>query len=82
MQKLLAEFLGTLFFMFVIITTGNAYLIGAALALVVVIGGGHYNPAVTLMMTFAGKHAMKDLAPFVLVQLAAGIAAFELSKLL
>ena len=85
MQKLLAEFLGTLFFLFVIISTGNPYLIGAALVIAILVGGkisgGHYNPAVTVMMAFAGKHKMKDVAPYILAQLAGGIAAFEISKI-
>ena len=84
MQKLFAEFLGTLFFLFVIISTGNPYLIGSALVVAILVGGkisgGHYNPAVTVMMAYAGKHKMKDVAPYILAQVAGGIAAFELSK--
>lgn len=86
MKKLLVEFLGTLFFLFVIITTGNAFAIGAALAVVILAGGhisgGHFNPAVTLMMAVAGKQPMRDVAPYILAQCAGGLGAFGLSQAL
>ena len=40
MNKVLVEFLGTLFFLYVIITTGNALAIGAALAAYHIYHGG------------------------------------------
>ena len=47
-----AEFLGTLFFISVILYSGNAYMIGLALVIAIVIAGpisgGQFNPAVTL----------------------------------
>ena len=39
MNKYLVEFLGTLFFLYVILATGNWLAIGAALAIAVLIGG-------------------------------------------
>ena len=58
MNKYLVEFLGTLFFLYVIIATGNALAIGAALAIAIMLGGpisgGNFNPAVTIMMAAAG----------------------------
>ena len=84
MNKILVEFLGTLFFLYVIIATGNALAIGAALAIAIMIGGsisgGNFNPAVTIMMAVAGKQPMKDVTPYILAQVAGGLAAFELSK--
>lgn len=84
MNNILVEFLGTLFFFYVIIATGNALAIGAALAIAVMIGGpisgGNFNPAVTIMMGVAGKQPMKDVVPYILAQVAGGLAAFELSK--
>ena len=66
-SKYLVEFLGTIFFLYVIIATGNAYAIGAALAIAILIGGkisgGNFNPAVTIMMVAAGKQPMSDLLP-------------------
>ena len=51
LNKYLVEFLGTFFFLFLIIYTGNFIAIGIALALVIYLGGkisgGHFNPAVS-----------------------------------
>jgi glycerol uptake facilitator-like aquaporin len=84
MNKILVEFLGTLFFLYVILATGNALAIGAALAIAILIGGaisgGNFNPAVTIMMTVAGKQPMKELVPYILAQVAGGLAALELHK--
>ena len=83
-KKLLAEFLGTLFFLYVILATGDAIAIGLALTVaIMVIGkhsGGHFNPAVSVMLAMAGKHSMKDLAPYVVAQVLGGLAALELYK--
>jgi len=84
MNKYLVEFLGTLFFLYVIIATGNALAIGAALAIAIMLGGnisgGNFNPAVTIMMAVAGKQPMQDVIPYILCQVAGGLAAFELYK--
>ena len=84
MNKLLAEFLGTMFFLYVILATGDAVAIGLALmAAIFILGkksGGHFNPAVSVMMAVAGKLSMKDLAPYVVAQIAGGLAALELYK--
>ena len=84
MNKYLVEFLGTLFFLYVILATGNALAIGAALAVCVMIGapisGGMFNPAVSVMMAAAGKLSSKDLLPYVLAQVAGGLAALELFR--
>ena len=85
MNKYLVEFLGTVFFLYVIIATGNALAIGAALAIAIMLGGnisgGNYNPAVTIMMVVAGKQPAKDALPYILCQVAGGVAAFELDKI-
>lgn len=84
MNKIIVEFVGTLFFLYVIVSTGNALAIGAALAIAILVGGpisgGNFNPAVTIMMTVAGKQPMNDLVPYILAQVAGGLAAFELYK--
>ena len=58
-NKYVVEFLGTLFFLYVIVATGNALAIGAALAIAIMVGGnisgGHFNPAVLVIMYSAGK---------------------------
>ena len=76
MNKYLVEFLGTLFFLYVILATGNAMAIGAALALAILVGGpisgGNFNPAVSVMMVAAGKLQNKELLPYILSQVAGG----------
>ena len=84
MNKLLAEFLGTMFFLYVILATGDAVAIGLALMVVIFIlgkvSGGNFNPAVSVMLAMAGKLSMKDLAPYVVAQVLGGLAALELYK--
>jgi len=84
MNNYLVEFLGTLFFLYVILATGNALAIGSALALAVLVGGpisgGMFNPAVSVMMVAACKLPKNELMPYILAQLAGGLAALELYK--
>lgn len=84
MNKYLVEFLGTLFFLYVIIVTGDALAIGAALAVAILIGGsisgGHFNPAVSVMMTAAGKLPKAELLPYIIAQVLGGIVALELFR--
>jgi len=84
MNKYLVEFLGTVFFLYVIVATGDALAIGAALAVVILLGGsisgGHFNPAVSVMMTAAGKLPKSDLLPYVIAQVLGGIVALELFR--
>jgi glycerol uptake facilitator-like aquaporin len=83
-NKYVVEFLGTLFFLYVIVATGNALAIGAALAIAIMVGGnisgGHFNPATSVMMYAAGKLSRADLIPYLLVQVAGGLVALELHK--
>jgi aquaporin Z len=80
----LKQILGTVFFLYVIIATGNAIAIGAALAIAIMLGGhisgGHFNSAVTVMMAAAGKIPMTDVVPYILAQIAGGLVALELHK--
>ena len=84
LNKLLAEFLGTMFFLYVILATGDAVAIGLALMIVIFIlgkvSGGNFNPAVSVMLAMAGKLSMKDLAPYIIAQVLGGLAALELYK--
>jgi aquaporin Z len=84
LNKYLAEFLGTLFFVYIILATGNAIAIGAALAIAIMIAGtisgGHINPAVSVAMVAAGKMSSSDLLPYILAQIAGGMVALELFK--
>ena len=84
MYNYLVEFLGTAFFVYVILATGNPLAIGAALALAVLltlnISGGHINPAVTIVMASAGKIPTTDIIPYCLAQIFGGLTALELYK--
>lgn len=84
MYKYLAEFSGTLFFVYIILATGNPIAIGAALALVILlasnISGGHMNPAVSIVMASAGKIETAELVPYILSQVFGGLVALELYK--
>jgi aquaporin Z len=84
MNKYLVEFIGTLFFVYIILATGNPLAIGAALALVITlagpISGGHVNPAVSVVMASAGKLSVNELLPYVVAQVLGGLVAFQLYK--
>ena len=84
MNKLLAEFLGTLLFLYVILATGSPIAIGIALMLSIMIfgpfSGGNFNPAVTIMMVAKGSLPAADLLPYIVAQIAGGLAALELFK--
>ena len=79
MNKYFAEFLATLFFVYIILVTGNPFAIGSSLAIAVFISskisGGHVNPAVSIVMTLAGKLPTSQLLPYILSQIAGGITA-------
>jgi glycerol uptake facilitator-like aquaporin len=84
MYNYLVEFLGTAFFVYVILATGNPLAIGAALALTILltlnISGGYINPAVTIVMASAGKLPTVDIIPYCLAQIFGGLTALELYK--
>jgi len=75
----LVEFLGTFIFLSVIVATGNPWAIGATLAVLAFLGGaisgGHFNPAVTIMTLWNRGIAMDSAVAYIVVQVAAGIAA-------
>ena len=84
MNKFVVEFLGTMFFLYVILASGNPLAIGLALVVAILVGGkisgGNFNPAVSVMMTAAGKLKKDDLLPYIVAQVAGGLAALELHK--
>ena len=84
MNKFVVEFLGTMFFLYVILASGNPLAIGLALAVAIMVGGkisgGNFNPAVSVMMVAAGKLKKADLLPYIVAQVAGGLAALELHK--
>jgi glycerol uptake facilitator-like aquaporin len=76
---ILVEFLGTFIFLSVIVATGNPWAIGATLAVLAFLGGaisgGHFNPAVTIMTLWNRGIATDSAVAYIVVQVAAGIAA-------
>lgn len=83
-NKYLVEFLGSIFFIYVILATGNPLAMGAALALAIVltknISGGHINPAVTITMAAAGKIQNDEILPYCIAQIFGGLVALEIYK--
>lgn len=94
MNKYIAEFIGTFFF---ILTIGCTVIgaipgvipplaIGAVLMVMVYAGGhisgGHYNPAVTLGVLIRGKIKAADVVPYIVAQLLAAAAAAVTVKFL
>jgi len=84
MYKYLAEFFGTLTFVYIILSTGNPLAIGATLSLVLLfthnISKGGLNPAVAIVMSSAGQIDSRDLVPYCLAQIFGGLTALELYK--
>ena len=84
MNKFLVEFLGTLFFVFIIVSVGHPIAIGAALTLAILLGakisGGHFNPAVSVAMAMAGKLPVNDLMLYAGSQVAGAVVALQLKK--
>jgi aquaporin Z len=85
MKKYLVEFIGTFFLVFTIgmaVRSGSPLAplaIGASLMVMIFAGGhvsgAHFNPAVTLAVWIRGKCDTKDVVPYWVAQLAAGLVA-------
>ena len=84
MNRYLVEYIGTVFFIYVIVSTGSWLAIGAALAVAILLGGpvsgGNFNPAVSITMAAAGKLPTHDVVPYIICQIAGGLTALELHK--
>ena len=86
MNKYVVEFLGTMYFVFLIFATGNFLAIGAALAIAVMLGGmisgGAFNPAVAIAMMYAGRLPRADVIPYIIAEVAGALAGFEAFKMI
>ena len=84
MYNYLVEFIGTLFFVYVILATGNPLAIGVALSLIIIVAskssGGHINPAVSIAMASAGKLNINELLPYIIAQVLGGLTALQIYK--
>ena len=77
--KVLAELLGTFFFLSVILATGEAIPIaialGAAIFMTAKVSGGHLNPAVSTMMFAKGAIDSSTYISYVIAQVIGGLLA-------
>ena len=82
----LVEFLGTFLLLISILATGNAFIIGATLALIILLIGGisgaHVNPAVSLAMLIKGAITSAEFGGYAVSQLLGATAAFYAYKAL
>jgi len=93
MYKYLIEFLGTFFFLAVILSVyknKNIILaglsIGLGLSCAIFIGGrlsgGHYNPAVTIMMYANNSINLKEAILYIISQILGGLCILGVFKLI
>ena len=82
MYNYIVEFIGTIFFVYVILATGNPLAIGAAVALVILLAkntsGGHVNPAVSLAMASSGALPSTELFPYMIAQFMGALVAHQI----
>ena len=82
MNKYVVEFIGTLFFIFVVISTGHWAFIGLALALGSLVGNkisdGQvvFNQAITLVLYNKKKMNSQDFWIYIVIEILAALAAF------
>jgi aquaporin Z len=84
MYKYLVEFTATVFFVYIILATGNPLAIGAALALIILlissVSQGFLNPAVTIALASSGNIQTSEIIPYVLSQTLGALVALEIYK--
>jgi aquaporin Z len=82
MKRLLMEFLGTFFLVFIVAMTSNPFAIAAILMSWIYIGcyisGAHYNPAVSLAVALRGGLCWDLLPRYMVAQIVGGSAAYAL----
>ena len=83
MNMYMVEFLGTLLFMFVLYMTNHWLAAGAALAVLMLLGGGVYNPAVVLARYSTGQVEKHHVLPMIGAEILGALAAWHVySKLM
>jgi len=84
LKSYLVNFLGSIFYVYVVLATGNPIAIGAALALFGLLAknihGSSVNPSVTITMAAAGKLTNTEIIPLCISQILGGLVALELYK--
>ncbi len=78
----IAEFIGTFIFLFIILQQGQPIPIAVGLLAAIYafgnISGGHFNPAVTIMMGADQKVSPKQALLYIIAQIAGGLCAVML----
>lgn len=86
MNKLLAEFLGTLLICAVALLAGNVLAVALAVAAMTYalgyISGGHFNPAISLAVWLRGQLDKQEMLRFAAAQAVGAMGAFLLYKIL
>ena len=80
-MRYLVEFVGTFIFLSVILTQGKPIPIAVALLAVIYFGGaisgGHFNPAVSVMVFFKKALSGIDLPFYIIAQVLGGLLALQ-----
>ena len=81
LKEYLIEFIGSLLFVYVFLTTHNAFAIGATLALILLFSSTcAINPMITIILSILGRIPSSDVLPYCIVQLFGGLLALKLYK--
>jgi glycerol uptake facilitator-like aquaporin len=84
MYEYLVELFGSAIFVYVILATGNPLIIGATLALILLIAtpisGGHINPTISVVMASINKLPISEIIPYALSQVLGGLLGLEIYK--
>lgn len=80
--KYLVEFISTLLFVYVLLSTNNALIIGSIFTFIIFLSktDGYMNPAITIMMSSFGKIKIDDILPYCLSQIVGSILALYIYK--
>ena len=80
----LYEFIGSILFIFVVLSTNNPLIIGLTFSLIMLIlknlSGGYINPIISVTMAVSGKLPIDDVFPYCVVQILGGLFAYEIYK--
>jgi glycerol uptake facilitator-like aquaporin len=74
-EKYATEFIGTLVLVYIILITKSPIAIGLTLTSILLLSNknGHFNPAVTVALSYAGMLQKNDVLPYCLSQVFGGI---------
>ena len=83
--KYFVEFIGTFTFLYIILSAGQPIPIAVGLLAAIYFGGsisgGHFNPAVSIMMAVKNTLPVADLPFYIITQVLGGIGALQFYNL-